>query len=159
MVNINCPTAIYKILSYIFPLPSREPFDTFNFTDELDKASSSELIFNPKCMFICIFPMKRTLSPIVVFAFWTLSVKMFFTMKIFDKFPYFCRCYAGGEKQLLLIPLHRICCPLQWKQRSSDQEGQNNAQSQLPTMNSKTSYPQWVTSPKPSFMLPREWLA
>lgn len=73
-------------------------------------------------------------------------------MKIFDKFPYFCRCSAGDEKShLVFIQLYRIFYPLQWKQRCSDQEGRNNYQSQLPDMNSTKSHnsgfpPQNLTS-------------
>jgi len=63
MVNINCPTATYKILSYIFPLPSKENFDMFNFMDKLEKARSSGLFFNQN---VSSFPMKGMLSPIVV---------------------------------------------------------------------------------------------
>lgn len=52
MVNINCPTAIYKTLSYIFLLPSREPFDMSNFMDKLQKTSSSGPFYNPKCLLV-----------------------------------------------------------------------------------------------------------
>lgn len=67
MVNINCPTAIYKILSYVSPLPSRELFGMSNSMDN-PKASSSGLLFSPKPLFLC-FPMKRMLFSVVVLHF------------------------------------------------------------------------------------------
>lgn len=116
MVNTNCPTAIYKILSYISPLPGREPFDIFNFTDKLEKTSSSGLFFNPKvCLFVSCEKKKKPLWFCILNI---ISKKMLFIMMIFMKFPFFCRCSAGGEKnQLVFVPPCRLCCPLQRKQR------------------------------------------
>lgn len=99
MVNINCPTAIYKNLSYILPLPGGEPLTRLTFQTSWSRSA------HPACspaQNVCfLHSHERDVVSCCGFAFEHKQQKLSFLIRISDTFPSCCRCSAGEEDNQL----------------------------------------------------------